>query len=436
MNDPKQTLELEWTGERYVPQLRGNIALEHLHRYAYACEYVKGKVVMDIASGEGYGSEMLSRTAQHVYGVDIDATSITHAKGKYTSAKLSFREGSCTEIPLEDASVDVVVSFETIEHITDHAKMMSEVKRVLRPGGTLIISSPEKSVYDNINEQPNPFHLKELSTNEFQELLSRHFKHTALLGQRVILGSALVGLSGKSSLARTYQFSDLPKKINSKTGLQKPIYILAICSDEPLKDQSGSLCEQNIWEHQYYVDLAQTVADREATVSQRDSQLIERDKRLLDAKQAIEERDGRLIQAAHEIEQTISQNNQLRKVTIERDARIVVLTAAITAKERVISEKEGVIAGLNEEVTSRAGRIQELGARVAEKEGVIAAKERVIVSLNEEVTTREGQILELTARVSEKEGIISDKSSKIVDLENQLLEKKKPLQDFLRKLIS
>jgi len=62
---------LEWTGERYVPQMRGTIALEHLHRYAFASEYVQGLDVLDIASGEGYGSEMLSRTARHVYGVDI-----------------------------------------------------------------------------------------------------------------------------------------------------------------------------------------------------------------------------------------------------------------------------------------------------------------------------------------------------------------------------
>jgi ubiquinone/menaquinone biosynthesis C-methylase UbiE len=134
MNDSKQTLELEWTGERYVPQIRGTIALEHLHRYAFASEHVAGKVVLDMASGEGYGSEMLSRTAKHVYGVDIDEASVKHAQQNYKAENLEYHLGSCTEIPLPDASVDVVVSFETIEHITDHESMMREVKRVLRPG--------------------------------------------------------------------------------------------------------------------------------------------------------------------------------------------------------------------------------------------------------------------------------------------------------------
>ena len=431
MNDRKQNLELEWTGERYVPQIRGTIALEHLHRYAFACEYVKGLDVLDIASGEGYGSEMLSRTAKNVYGVDKDKESVAHATRKYRRKNLDYLQGSCTEIPLPDASVDVVVSFETIEHITDHAKMMSEVKRVLRPGGTLIISSPEKSVYDNINEQPNPFHLKELSANEFQELLSRHFKHTALLGQRVILGSALVGLDGKSSLARTYEFSSLPKKINSKKGLPKPIYILAICSDEPLKDQSGSLCEQNIWENEYCVNLAQTVADREATVSQRDSQLAEREQWLHNAKVAIEERDERLIQAAHKIEQQISQNNQLREVTTERDGQIAVLTEAITAKDRVISEKDREIGVLGETVANRDGQIIGLHGQLTAREEAIAAQEREISEKDleigvqkEAVANRYEVIRELQSQFTEKERAITEMNNRIMDLENQLLEKK------------
>jgi SAM-dependent methyltransferase len=415
--------DLEWNGERYVPQLRGTIALEHLHRYAYASEYVKGKVVLDIASGEGYGSDMLSRIAKHVYGVDIDEESVRHAQAKYQAKNLKYIIGSCTEIPLPDASVDVVVSFETIEHITDHDRMMCEVKRVLRPGGSLIISSPEKSVYDNINEQPNPFHLKELSGNEFQELLSRHFKHIALLGQRVILGSALVGLDGKSSLARTYEFSALPKKINSKTGLPKPIYIIAICSDEPIKNQSGSLCEQNIWEHQYCVDLAQTVADLEATVSQRDSQLAERDQWLIDAKLAIDERDERLIQAAHEIDQQISQNNQLREVAVARDVRIGGLTEAIAGKDRVISEKDREIGVLGEIVANRDGQIIGLHSQLTAKEEVVEAKDREISEraleigvLGETVANRDGQIIglhsQLTAReeaIAAKDRVISEK---------------------------
>ena len=106
-----ESLMLPFTGERYVPELRGTIALEHLHRYAYACQFVEDKVVLDIACGEGYGSEMLARTAQKVYGVDIDKVTVAHAKHKYKSKNLKFIEGSCEKIPLDDHCVDVVVSF-------------------------------------------------------------------------------------------------------------------------------------------------------------------------------------------------------------------------------------------------------------------------------------------------------------------------------------
>lgn len=274
MINPKDN-ELEWTGERYVPQIRGSIALEHLHRYAYACEYVKGRVVLDIASGEGYGSEMLSRTAEHVYGVDIDHLSIAHSIRKYNSEKLTFREGSCIEIPLEDASVDVVVSFETIEHIIDHDKMMLEIKRIMRPGGILIMSSPERHEYSEVHKQQNPFHLKELNHDEFISLLKKHFNHTSCMGQRVIHGSALVEIGKSSGVTKTYQFDQLPNKVDATCGLPRPIYLIGICSDVPITIAAGGLCEQNINESDAIRNFQQALADKDALIAEKDREIRE-----------------------------------------------------------------------------------------------------------------------------------------------------------------
>src|SRR5687768_2473380 len=124
---------LDFTGERYVPEIRGDIALEHLHRYLLAKQLVAGKTVLDIASGEGYGSSILAESAFKVAGVDISREAVSHAQAKYRAENLEFLLGSCSVIPLSDASVDVVVSFETIEHHDEHELMIKEIKRVLRP---------------------------------------------------------------------------------------------------------------------------------------------------------------------------------------------------------------------------------------------------------------------------------------------------------------
>jgi ubiquinone/menaquinone biosynthesis C-methylase UbiE len=111
---------VNFTGERYLPSLRGQIKYEHLHRYALSLQFVSGRSVLDIASGEGYGAALLATRAAFVTGVDVDPGAVLSAGQTYRNPKLSFADGTCDAIPLADASVDAITSFETIEHHDQH----------------------------------------------------------------------------------------------------------------------------------------------------------------------------------------------------------------------------------------------------------------------------------------------------------------------------
>lgn len=226
---------LEFTGERMTTGL-GSVhgVIEHLHRYAIAQKITKNKVVLDIASGEGYGSFLLSKNAAKVFGVDIDEGSINHAKVKYAASKnIEFSVGSTDAIPLEDSSVDVVISFETIEHHDKHNLMMKEVSRVLKTDGVLLISSPEKSIYSK-RDPNNPYHIRELTLNEFSDLLKRNFKNVKLFNQRFVIGS-LIHLIDQDCESKFNLFDgdylQIRDKLDEDDFYNKSYFNLAICSN-------------------------------------------------------------------------------------------------------------------------------------------------------------------------------------------------------------
>ena len=178
-------------GERLLTEFQGKIVHEHLHRYSVARQYITGKDVLDIACGEGYGSNLLSEGSKSVTGVDIAQNAITHARAKYQHKHLKFVVGSCTSIPLPNSSIDVAVSFETLEHFTEHEMFISELKRILRPDGLLIISSPDKRNYSDVPNYQNPFHLRELHHDEFKKLIRDNFKETTFAKQEYNPGSII-----------------------------------------------------------------------------------------------------------------------------------------------------------------------------------------------------------------------------------------------------
>lgn len=173
---------LEPTGERMVPESADRFTFwEHVYRYAFAARFAKGKRVLDIACGEGYGAAALHRAgAANVIGVDIAEGVCLHARQRYG---LDARVGSAERIPLPDGSVDVIVSFETIEHVPDPHRFLDECSRVLAPEGRLIISTPNKAVYAREGVARNPYHCSEMTEEEFASDLRARFRGIKLYSQ-------------------------------------------------------------------------------------------------------------------------------------------------------------------------------------------------------------------------------------------------------------
>ncbi len=186
---------LPFTGERFVPgapQAKGEMWYEHWHRYHYLLPLVAGKKVLDVACGTGYGAALLSRAAQEVDGVDIAAEAINSANTNYAQVRnLTFAQAPCESLPFEAGAFDVVVSFETIEHIHAQAEFLDEIRRVLKPDGWLALSSPNKAEYTDKRAFSNEFHVKELYRAELEALLAPRFAHRRWLSQRNVFASLI-----------------------------------------------------------------------------------------------------------------------------------------------------------------------------------------------------------------------------------------------------
>src|ERR1700712_2790399 len=132
-----------FSGERLTASISGQVEIEHYHRYLLAREFCRGRDVIDVAAGEGYGTALLAQVARSAIGIEIDNDAVTAAREEFRRANLSYLQGDARSLPLPDSSFDVAVSFETLEHLAEQDIFLSELRRVLRPGGLLVISTPD-----------------------------------------------------------------------------------------------------------------------------------------------------------------------------------------------------------------------------------------------------------------------------------------------------
>lgn len=175
------------SGERYVDEGPKNWELfsQHVGRYLFARPYVAGRVVLDAACGTGYGTAMLAEQAQIVVGIDSCREAIAYSIRHHRRPNVRCLLMNCGELGLRANSFDAVISFETLEHLHDMKSFLQEVRRVLKPAGTLLISTPNRPLYAVYNKgKRNTYHCVELDEREFRALLGEYFTVETVWGQR------------------------------------------------------------------------------------------------------------------------------------------------------------------------------------------------------------------------------------------------------------
>jgi len=216
--------------ERFVPEeMHGLIEAEHLARYQWASAYVKGRRVLDAGCGVGYGSLILrSAGATKVTGVDIAQEAVDAARTR-AGGDVEFIAGDIAALPLEDATYDVAVCFEAIEHVQDQARALDELRRILTPSGLLFISSPNREVY----LEGNPHHTREYTPDELRSALEERFANVRLERQQAWLISMICDdeTLGKADLERPLD-GDVRKIAAIPPG--RETFTLAVASDEEL----------------------------------------------------------------------------------------------------------------------------------------------------------------------------------------------------------
>lgn len=172
------------TGERTVPGVAEENYWFRRHEVVYRrlVERCRDRDVLEAGCGEGYGADLIAEVARSVIGLDYDESAVAHVRARYP--RVDMRHGNLAELPLPAGSVDVVVNFQVIEHLWDQGQFVAECARVLRPGGVLLMSTPNRITFSPGRDTPvNPFHTRELNAAELTELIeSAGFAMEAMLG--------------------------------------------------------------------------------------------------------------------------------------------------------------------------------------------------------------------------------------------------------------
>jgi O-antigen biosynthesis protein len=407
-------------GERFIPAMRGEIAFEHFHRYFLAGPLCAGRVVADIACGEGYGADILAQTAEKVFGFDRSEQVIERARQRYSKKNLSFIEADALCLPLPAKSCDIVVSFETIEHLADHDRALAEFRRVMKTRGILVISTPDKEVYNQERDTPNEFHTHEFYRDEFALLLKKFFKNVAVYGQQYFEGSVLFG--GPNGRRRFgFRRHDKPSMLFAEqigdpgVAPPAPTYMVAVASDGPLPELPLSLFASADHPQSFkerYVALNAELEERtqwlrriqgelDATRGALQEQLTSVEGELTAERAQLEDLRSSRNQASEELSEVIAQRDALEELVAELRRTLADTGAAAEARA---AEQEHRAKEAADELAQREA--EWIAARAA-LEATVAELRRTLGGRDDELTEQRAQCEVLDKAVTELQGALA-----------------------------
>ena len=336
----------EFTGERLIPgQVDVDLLNEHLARYAFAVRLARGKRVLDAGCGAGYGAEELAQSAESVVGVDVAAEAIEFAQANYRQPNLHFERASCTSLPFADASFDLVVAFEVIEHLEDWRGFLREAFRVLAPAGQLIVSTPNKLYYTASRgvQGANPFHVHEFDFEEFDAELKAVFPHVSMFLENHVEGV-------------TFQAQDAGTTVDARVDSGTPVpgeshFFVAVCAHRPQLGNPTFI---------YVPRVANVLRERELHIAKLEKELGDKDQWLDQAQRDLAEFDRehkKLLEMFREQKEELERSNrwaaELNGELEERRARVAELQEELARDQanarRVVEGFTAKVAALEDE---------------------------------------------------------------------------------------
>jgi SAM-dependent methyltransferase len=379
---------VEFTGERVIPgQVDADLLNEHLARYTFAARLARGKRVLDLGCGAGYGTAELARYALSAVGADIAPEAVDFARANYRDSNLFFEQASCTALPHPVATFDLVVAFEVIEHLADWRELLSEARRLLAPSGQFIVSTPNKLYYTESRgrEGANPFHVHEFEFDEFRAELEAVFPHVTLFLENHVEGVTFQPHHpGGTACAST---------VESRVDSADPVageshFFLAVCAHRP---QIGSPT------FVYIPRTANVLRERERHIALLETELATKNGWLEKALRDLAEFDRQhqqLLAVFRDQMQELEKSNQwaasLNAELNERSARIETLQEELAQEQESARQMaEGYqfqVNELEEDVQEKIGWARDAEARL---DAEIADKKLALDALHRTETERD-----------------------------------------------